>query len=318
MKRVLFAVVVLLAAGLVGVQLIPMESPEAMSVSSSPSQGQRLSGSPLSGGTSWPSLLLPDQMRPGDLIPVRVQGVGGAAHLWLDSDLTQWAGSVHLVGGQGLGFIGIDPRVPPGQYTVRVGATWGETTSWETERSLTVVSTSFPVQHLTVSPSLQAVRSPDLWALDWPHFERARSHSHPEPLWEGPFVMPAEGRLSTEFGVIRYINNVESGRHNGIDIAAPTGTPVLAASRGVVTLAMELNVTGNTVIIDHGLYLFSVYYHLHTIDVTEGQLVHGSDFLGTVGSTGFSTGPHLHFGVSVAHQYVNPWLLMDHGFLPES
>ncbi|MCR4442287.1 MAG: M23 family metallopeptidase [Peptococcaceae bacterium] len=123
--------------------------------------------------------------------------------------------------------------------------------------------------------------------------------------------MPVEGKITTEFGLIRYINNVESGRHSGLDIAAGRGTPVKAANSGTINLARKLNVTGNTVIIDHGLKLYSTYCHMDKILVKEGEEVKKGQVIGQVGSTGFSTGPHLHWNISIGSTFVNPWLFLD-------
>jgi murein DD-endopeptidase MepM/ murein hydrolase activator NlpD len=121
--------------------------------------------------------------------------------------------------------------------------------------------------------------------------------------------MPVAGRLTTDFAEIRYVNNeLSSSRHSGIDLAAPSGTKIQAPNNGKVTLAASgLLSTGNTIVIDHGLGLFTSYYHLKTMNVKVGEFVKKSDIIGTVGSTGFSTGAHLHYGVSIYNTLVNPY-----------
>lgn len=121
--------------------------------------------------------------------------------------------------------------------------------------------------------------------------------------------MPTTGRLTTDFAQIRYVNNeISSSRHSGIDLAAPSGTPVLAPNNGKVTLAAPgLLSTGNTIVIDHGMGLFTSYYHLNSMNVNVGDIVSKADVIGTVGTTGFSTGPHLHYAVSIYNTYVNPY-----------
>lgn len=193
----------------------------------------------------------------------------------------------------------------------RVAVERGDETILDREVRVGVVGKEFATQHLYVTEEQSAMRSDDLWQQDWVHIERARAESHDEALWEGEFLMPVEGRISTEFGQIRYINDVPSGRHSGLDIAVPTGTPILAANSGTVTLSMALNVTGNTVIIDHGLNLFSTYYHLDKLGVQAGEWVDRGDQIGTVGSTGFSTGPHLHWTMGIGHTPIDPHLLVE-------
>lgn len=113
------------------------------------------------------------------------------------------------------------------------------------------------------------------------------------------FVSPAEGAVSGVFGSQRILNGQPRAPHSGTDIAAPAGAPVRAAAAGVVSLAhADLFFTGQTVMIDHGHGLSSVYAHLSEIAVGEGQTVESGQVIGRVGASGRATGPHLHWGVS--------------------
>ncbi len=131
------------------------------------------------------------------------------------------------------------------------------------------------------------------------------------PLWRGPFIWPSKGTITTEFGFTRYVNNVPNGRHSGIDIAAPQGTPVLATNDGRVVFAGNLYVTGLTVIIYHGLDLYSSYCHLSAIKIQDGSQVSKGEAIGLVGSTGLSTGPHLHLTFRVGETSVDPNLFLE-------
>jgi murein DD-endopeptidase MepM/ murein hydrolase activator NlpD len=139
----------------------------------------------------------------------------------------------------------------------------------------------------------------------------ATAETAPVPLWDGLFVQPVEGRISTQFGQMRYTNGNFTSRHAAIDIAAPEGTPIAAAAGGRVVLAEELYVSGKAVIIDHGLWLFTYYYHLSEIGVKAGDEVKAGDLIGKVGSTGYSTGPHLHYAAAVKGDFVNPDMLRE-------
>ncbi|MDR2355609.1 MAG: M23 family metallopeptidase [Clostridiales Family XIII bacterium] len=132
-----------------------------------------------------------------------------------------------------------------------------------------------------------------------------------ERYWHGFFIRPTIGRISTEFGTIRYTNgNYESFRtHNGMDIAAPEGSSVFAANAGRVVLAERLLNTGNTVVIEHGGGLKSYYFHLSRIDAAPGDMVEKGTLIGEVGSTGYSTGPHLHYEIRIGNRPVNPDML---------
>ncbi len=133
----------------------------------------------------------------------------------------------------------------------------------------------------------------------------------PDRLWRGSFVMPVEGRISTPFGIKRYVNGKFSYRHRGVDIAAPEGTPVRAAADGVVALADDsFLLHGKTIVLDHGQGVLSLYLHLSRIEVSVGERVSRGEIIGRVGQTGVATGPHLHFGVYVYHEAVDPFFWM--------
>ncbi len=116
--------------------------------------------------------------------------------------------------------------------------------------------------------------------------------------------------ISTPFGARRIINGKRRSIHWGTDFRAKRGTPVHAALSGKVVLARNLYFTGNTVIIDHGLGIHTLYAHLSKITVKEGQFVKAGQVVGKVGSTGRSTGPHLHFGFYVEEQRADPMIVM--------
>jgi hypothetical protein len=134
----------------------------------------------------------------------------------------------------------------------------------------------------------------------------------PERRWKGNFAMPVHGRVSTEFGLQRYVNGKFDYRHRGVDLACPEGTPVRAAADGVVSLADGSFVLhGQTVILDHGEGVSTVYLHMSAIDVAPGAAVQQGQVIGRVGSTGVATGPHLHFAAYAHHEAVDPFFWMS-------
>jgi len=185
---------------------------------------------------------------------------------------------------------------------------------------LHVVDGEFPVQELVIDESL---------ASDTINSDAANNEymakAHPiksqfigSSLWNGVFMRPVEGGWrSTEFGSIRYVNGVYTERHGGEDLAVAAGTPVYAANSGTVLFAEYLTLTGNTVCIEHGLGLKTWYYHMNELYVAAGQEVRKGDVIGAVGSTGFSTGAHLHFGATIGTVWVDPELLLAGTVLPE-
>lgn len=125
--------------------------------------------------------------------------------------------------------------------------------------------------------------------------------------WLGTLIWPAKGRESGVYGSQRILNGTPGSPHLGLDMAAPQGTPVLAPLPGVVSLAHAgMVMTGKTVLIDHGFGISTIYIHLSTVDVKEGQVVSQGQRLGAIGSTGRSSGPHLHFQVHWYQEKLDP------------
>lgn len=124
-------------------------------------------------------------------------------------------------------------------------------------------------------------------------------------------AMPAEGPYSSAFGLKRFYNDQPRSPHSGLDIAAPEGAPITAAAAGVVTAKGHYFFNGNTIIVDHGFGLSTMYCHMSEISVELGQSVNPGDLIGRVGKTGRVTGPHLHWGVSLNDTRVDPLLFVQ-------
>ena len=134
------------------------------------------------------------------------------------------------------------------------------------------------------------------------------------PYWKSGFVQPVEGRISGNFGGQRIMNGYKKSPHAGTDIAVLEGTPVKAAGDGVVTLVgYDLFYSGNVLIVDHGHGLQTIYAHLSSFDVKEGQKVKKGDVVAKSGKTGRVTGPHLHWGASLNGVKFNPLSLLSLG-----
>ena len=126
------------------------------------------------------------------------------------------------------------------------------------------------------------------------------------------FVWPVKGRISGRFGNQRVYNGVPKSPHSGMDIAVPTGTPVLAPASGIVTFAApDLYLTGGTLLLDHGHGVSSNFLHLSRIDVKVGDRVQQGQVIGAVGATGRATGPHLHWGMNWFDVRVDPLLVLE-------
>jgi murein DD-endopeptidase MepM/ murein hydrolase activator NlpD len=131
-------------------------------------------------------------------------------------------------------------------------------------------------------------------------------HVRPGRLWDGPFTMPVPGPATSAFGRLSILNGTPTGRHQGADLRAETGTPVRAPQSGEVVLADDLYYSGNTVIVDHGEGLYSLVAHLSRIAVKVGDRVERRAVVGESGATGRVTAPHLHWAVRLQGVAVDP------------
>ncbi len=139
----------------------------------------------------------------------------------------------------------------------------------------------------------------------------ARETDDPRTDFTQAFIWPVVGRVSGVYGSQRILNGQPKNPHSGVDIAAPTGTPVKAPADGVVSLAHEdMFYSGGTLIVDHGHGLSTVFMHLHQILVTPGKRVLQGDVIARVGATGRVTGPHLHWGMNWFDTRLDPSLLV--------
>jgi len=140
--------------------------------------------------------------------------------------------------------------------------------------------------------------------------KKTLAHWDARELNDLTFLTPVEGRHSGSFGLRRIFNGQARKPHSGMDIAAPTGTPVINPIAGTVTNVGDYFFNGKSVFIDHGQGLITMYLHLDSIDVKEGDVLQQGDLLGTVGATGRVTGPHLHWGISLNDARVDPALFL--------
>ena len=207
------------------------------------------------------------------------------------------------------GLFGVDLEKAPGKYDLKVTATKAGGEAVSCTALVTIGEGHFAIERLQVEKQFV---EPDPEQIKRADAERQKLREifdtvTPERLWDGPFRIPLDHVATvTNFGKRRILNGNAGSPHSGVDLPAITGTPVHATQRGRVALAGELFFSGNTVVVDHGLGIYTFYGHLSEIDVKAGDLVNRGDVIGKVGATGRVTGPHLHWGLSIERARVDP------------
>ena len=184
-----------------------------------------------------------------------------------------------------------------------------------TTESIAVSARDWPLEHVNGVPP-KTVNPPPAIAerirREQARVTAARIRDDDRADFAAPFHWPVQGRISGRFGSGRVYNGQPGAGHSGMDIAAPTGTPVQAPAAGVVTFAdPDLYLTGGTLLIDHGHGVSSNFLHLSRIDVKVGDRVAQGQVVGAVGATGRATGPHLHWGMSWFDVRVDPLLVLE-------
>lgn len=179
-------------------------------------------------------------------------------------------------------------------------------------QKIKVVPGGFPVQKIKLTKSKNALYTYEGVQREYDLIGAALRTETQEQYWDGGFGYPSNGRMSTKFGMQRVVNGKKGSNHKGVDFAPGFGKPVVTVNGGVVTLVQKFKMHGNTVIVNHGQGVSSLYLHLNDFSVKTGDSVKKGDVLGHVGSTGVATGPHLHFAMYVHAVAVNPmpWFKM--------
>jgi hypothetical protein len=263
-----------------------------------------------------PITVVPAVARPGDAVLVRVApgATGGAVPEGITlagRPLRFWA---HGEESWAVGALPIE--TPPGPVKLEVaGGPSGQVRSTAT---LQVVDAGFPSKVLHVAPAFVTppAKVKKRIAADRAAFAAAYASVEPgPPVFAASFAWPHPGLHGGRFGDQRTFNGKKESVHYGLDIDAPRGAPVRAANDGQVILARNCYYSGKTVVISHGADLYTLYFHMDRLDVVPGARVRQGDRLGIVGSTGRSTGPHLHWSAKVGELYVDPESLMGIDFV---
>ena len=210
---------------------------------------------------------------------------------------------------RGKAIVGVAIDTVPGDYEVEFSGN-GTTT----RQMFRVVAKAYPEQRITIEN--QRMVDPLQEDLERIRDERRRQLEKYDLFTDRaldivPFAKPVEGVTSSPFGRRRILNGQPRSPHSGLDIVAVTGTPIMAPAPGRVVLTGDLFFNGNTVFLDHGQGLVTMYCHMNGIDVSEGDEVMRGEVIGQVGATGRVTGAHLHWSVSLNGNRVDPMMVME-------
>jgi murein DD-endopeptidase MepM/ murein hydrolase activator NlpD len=210
---------------------------------------------------------------------------------------------------QGRFVVGFGREAPSSASLTVTGPDGGSET-----RALTVVQRDYEIQRIDDLPQKMVTPPESVWdriKADAAKVAAARAHDSDQPHFAGPFDWPATGIVSGVYGSQRILNGTPRQPHYGVDIAAPEGTPVLAPAGGIVRLAeTDLYYTGGTIILDHGYGVSSTFLHMASVEVAVGERVERGGRLGTVGSTGRSTGAHLDWRINWFEERIDPQLVV--------
>ena len=255
-------------------------------------------------------VITPSRPQPGDVVLLHVAGAP------VDI-MAEWNGrpvALFPVRGGLAGLVGLDLDTPAGAVRWRLRRANGAAVVGSGGAGMvTVRAKTFPTQHLTLPPGQVDLDPPTLARveLEQKELRAILADSAGERLWRGAFRVHVEGGQPTGgFGLRRVLNGQPRSPHAGYDWAAPTGTPVLAVNGGRVVLVAEHFFAGRSVVIDHGLGLFTLYFHLSEIRVSVGERITDGQPIGAVGATGRVTGPHLHLAAILGGARVDPESLL--------
>jgi murein DD-endopeptidase MepM/ murein hydrolase activator NlpD len=242
-------------------------------------------------------------LAPGEVVVVTV--TAAEAPVSVHAFEREWP--VYADGARWRALVGIDLDTRPGRYEVEVEAGGDRVV-----RPLAVRAKSFRTRRLRVDPDLvnPPAEAMERITREAQAFSALWASQTPRRLWRGAFVRPVPDRANSAFGTRSVYNGEPRSAHSGADFLSPAGRPVKAPAAGRVVVAGPRYFTGNTIVIDHGLGLYSLLAHLSSMAVSEGDEVRAGERIGKVGATGRVTGPHLHWTVRLDGARVDPLSLL--------
>jgi murein DD-endopeptidase MepM/ murein hydrolase activator NlpD len=242
----------------------------------------------------------PEEVHPGDVFVLKINSGESAS---AKAEFLNEQMNFHKVkNGMLIAFVPVDIKTAPKKY--KIGITLGEK---KYSAEINVVPYEFRTIHLTVSEEKVTLSPENQRRVDTEYALQKKIWDRKTSIaWSGNFSRPTGSETSTEYGVKRIFNKKRTSFHRGMDFRGKTGAPVKSVNSGTVVLSQELFYGGNTLVVDHGMGLYSVYMHMSGFNVLKGDKVIKEQVVGFVGSSGRATGPHLHLSVKLSGVSVNP------------
>lgn len=203
------------------------------------------------------------------------------------------------------GYLSTLPEQAPGRYIFSAKVIFQNGSTESFSKSVWVKHKWFPKVAFWVKPSKKKLMRRDLIAEEWEEVERSFRKT-PQKLWEDKFIRPVNSVTTMAYGVREYVNGRPSGRHRGWDFRAATGTPIKSPNHGTIVFCKHLEAFGGTMVIDHGLGVHTLFFHLSEFLKPVGSQVKKGETVALSGNSGISSGPHLHWGLSVSDVRVDP------------
>ena len=205
------------------------------------------------------------------------------------------------------GLVSVSMEQTARNYTLDVLVWYQDGTRQTISTKVDVTVGTFIKQVVTLPPDKAYLADPEIERNELAKLESIFSTVTPQRMWDSSgFQLPIPGgELTSPFGAFRNFNGTMDTRHTGWDIRATLGQPVLASAAGTVAYTGFMDIRGNTVIVDHGLGVFSTYNHFSQTHVTRGQTIAAGQVLGVVGNTGRTSGPHFHWEIAVNGNFVD-------------
>jgi len=272
-----------------------------------------LSGTVIAEGITLQFTHTERSIQPGEVVLLEIHSSHALKQLQISAFERQFPSYTEDEGLNWTGLVGIDRDCEPGRYDIKLEGTGLDGTSISRPYTLAVTAKEFPTRVLQVEPKYV---TPPADVQNRIRKERKLvddifTSTTREKFWKGPFLAPVPGKVISEFGKRSIYNGEPRSAHSGTDFRGAVGTPIHAPNSGLVVLTEDLYYTGNTVIIDHGLGLYSYLGHMSAITAKEGDHVETGDIVGKVGATGRVTGPHLHWTVRLSISRIDPISLID-------